>query len=121
MQAAIEWFHVGGFWMWLILLLGLGALGAGILHATVASKSTLVVGATFIVGTVLAGMLGWATGRSAVDAALAVADPSIADELRRVGYEEASHPGQFGLGMIALPAILLVLGESRRQKPKRFS
>jgi hypothetical protein len=110
------WFLEGGFMMWIVLIAGLNGVGFAVIHAIVAQKWSLMVSAGLVIATLGAGAAGTGLGRSRVEAAIAMVDPSQRALLEEVGYREASHPVQFGGGLAVLPAILIVVGELRRAR-----
>lgn len=114
--SVIDWFKYGGPPMFGILALDslfctlipvalllamIGKVGGLRLAARIVSFGVLL-GALL---PAVVGALGWWSGRSKVDQAIAFVDPDQIDALRRVGYEEAFIPMQFGAGS----ALLLVL------------
>ena len=114
-----QWFATGGIWMYPILALALlGGLFAGVsvilaiagraLGGLALNIARVISAAAFLVSVLPAGLgaAGWLHGRSVVEEALAQVDPSLADELREVGYAEARVPFVFGG---AVSGALLVL------------
>jgi hypothetical protein len=109
-----EWIREGGWAVYLNLLLGPLGLACALI-GMLASKhrvAGLVAGAGAVLVGALAGavgVVGWLHGRSAVEDAVAFADPATADMLREMGYEEASHALVCGGVAGALPIAAGVL------------
>jgi hypothetical protein len=118
----LDWIREGGWPVYLNLLFGPLGLVFG-LSALVLSRqrtAALVLGGGAALLGVLAGavgIVGWLLGRSVVDAAVVGADPSTAELLREMGYEEASHAllcgGVAGALPLAAGALALVLAVRR--------
>src|SRR5687768_4998777 len=110
MRPMMRFFHEGGFVMWPILVIGLGAIALGAM--ALASKSRgMALGAIIAAGVVmLLAVFGMLHGRSQVDRALQNVDPAYADQLRAEGRKEANRPLQLGGGLTALGLLLGVAG-----------
>jgi hypothetical protein len=112
----IEAYQEGGMAMGFIVLLGLSAIVAGILHAAFARRWSLVVGLVNVPLPLLVGIAGWVMGRIAVERALSYSamDPVMYAELGMQGYAEARIPLWFGAGVFLLAAVPFAVGVVRQ-------
>jgi hypothetical protein len=90
----METFQEGGVMMVFVVLFGLSALVAGILHAAFARRWSLVVGIVNVPLPLIMGIAGWLIGNAAVSRALSYAalDPVMYEELQEQGFAEARIP-----------------------------
>jgi hypothetical protein len=129
MSQLAQWFRVGGFAMFPILLLGLVGLAGTIVGLAVglASRRRVVPVAfgsgllAIAMACVLIGGVSYFLAELRIDAALVGVDPHQRDRLRDYGRAEARVATTFGLGAAALPAlgglVLVALGLARPRAP----
>ena len=118
----MEYMQMGGWAMWLVLLLD-GLLlpivllvGIGVIAMRVTGKfpsvskglAVVTLLACFLPG--CAGLLGYWQGASMVDAAVVYADPEQRAMLQEVGYAEAGMNLYFGGGSVCLLAGIAMIG-----------
>lgn len=112
----VQWFYEGGTMMYVVLLAGLFALPMAIVHAAQPKTWSLVIAGVLLAVVLLAGAAGTMLGRKNVNDALQLVDAAQSDELREVGYREASRPITFAAILVALGAIPFAIGEIKRRK-----
>jgi hypothetical protein len=112
----MEMFQEGGFAMYWILLLGLGALAMGVVHAAMARKWSLIVSAILLALIAGIALLGTMDGRHKVENGIVGVEPELKARMLAQGYKEAMRPVQFGGIVVGLAGALVVVGEVRRRK-----
>ena len=118
MELAAEMFRQGGIWMYLVLGLSmivypvfLGAIviyGLGIFGDKARRKMCLIAAGLSLVGAlalVMVGTVGWYVGLSDMQAAVAMASPEHAAEMRERGRAMAMYPLQAGGVAAVLPGV----------------
>lgn len=110
------WFYEGGAAMWVIALLTLPCFAFAIIHAAQPKMWSLFLTAGLAALVFLTGIGGTVFGRINVQAALEVVEPSQADQIREIGYREASRPITFAAIICALAAIPFAAGEIKRKR-----
>ncbi|MBA2320888.1 MAG: hypothetical protein H0V89_07025 [Deltaproteobacteria bacterium] len=110
----VEWFQMGGFWMYPLVFLAFLLLPFGFVLVVLAAVTPpgvrrwvgwlAILGLAGAALPAFVGLAGFLAGVANVNAALAMVDPAVVDELRRVGMEEARIPLSFGLGVAGLVA-----------------
>lgn len=111
----LEWFHEGGYGMWVLLALAAGLIPTALLYARGADTLRLVTG--IMLGLVLlGGALFTMQGRGMTEDAIVNVDPSQAELIRAQGYKEASRPIVFAIAIVVAGGIPFAIGEARRRK-----
>lgn len=101
---------------WLVLLLGLIALGLALVAlvlALLATKHARLLSVLAVAAALLpagAGALGTLWGQHQVDAVLTAVDPAQRERIREVGYREAAQCTTLGAEGASLPLALAVAG-----------
>jgi hypothetical protein len=110
----VRWFLEGGWPMYAVAFFGLEGLAMGSLHAALSKRWTRLTFFGALASIFLAGIGGTVLGRVRMEAALKSVDPTMAEQLRQVGEQEASHPIKLA-GMVAMLALIpFVIGEVRK-------
>lgn len=115
MDGVRQWFVEGGYFMYLLLALGVPvALIGGVMHAVAARRWSLLVALLLLLVPAACGALGTVLGRRTTDDALRGVDPAHHAMLRETGYREAGHSVRFGVGISVVGLVPFVIGEGRR-------
>ncbi len=108
-----RFFAEGGFWMYPIALLGLGAVVLGAVGLAAKSKGAALGAMVCAALVTLLGVAGMMWGRMHTDRALAMVAPDFAEQIREQGYREANRPVQLAGGFVVLGALLGLAGFTR--------
>jgi hypothetical protein len=93
-----------------------------IAHAAVAARWSAIAVGALLAAVFALGLAGTMWGRSRTDEALRVVDASMADELKQVGYAEASRPTDLAILFACAAAVPIAIGETRRlTRPRRVA
>jgi hypothetical protein len=109
MSVVAQFFNEGGAFMYLLVPIGLAALGLSLaaVFFPVAPLRWAALG--FAVMPLFVGVVGMALGRAKVASAIAVVEPEMRAQLQQVGLAEAQRPLQLGVGLTVLAALPVVL------------
>ncbi|MCA9665943.1 MAG: hypothetical protein KC503_10160 [Myxococcales bacterium] len=107
--------RVAGVWGYLILIGFAFGLVFAILHASKASKWTLILALLGAAIPPSVGLVGSAMGRANVERAIASADPKLEPLLRAKGNAEAAIPQNWGLIFGGVLLVPIGIGELRRR------
>jgi hypothetical protein len=91
----------GGVMMFAIIGMVPFVLGAGVVHAVLARRATLVVGLVLLLAPLVAGTAGTLLGRARTDQAASAAADDVREMLRSQGYAEAACNLQLGSRAVA--------------------
>lgn len=110
-----RFFAEGGPGMWLVLLLGIVAIGAAAAHLA-QREGTRDVAIGLLVACVVVGGGFMVYMRGRVDDALMAVDPSLAEAIREQGYAESLRPLQLAIGLAVIGGALVAAAEARRER-----
>jgi hypothetical protein len=111
----INYFHEGGYGMWVLLALAAGLIPTVLLYAR-GGESLRVVSAVMLGLVLLGGAFFTMQGRGMTEDAIENVDPASRELIRDEGYKEASRPILFALIIVVAGGIPFAIGESRRRK-----
>ena len=118
-SSLFEMFREGGWTMWVIVLLTLGALPATIAALVANHRGLAMVGLALVAAIAITGVGGTMLGRRQVDAAIgAVSDAHDRALIHEMGYREAGRNLQFA-GLVGVPLMLLAVGAYARAMQKQ--
>ena len=112
-------FEQGGFWMWPILVVGLGTLGVAIAHAVSALRETWIAGICLVGVLVLLGLVGTIHGIVTTFNAVAAVAPEHKTAILARGIDESSHNGWLAGILAGLALGPFIAGEVRRPLRRR--
>ena len=114
----LEVFQEGGFAMYWILLLGLGALAMAVLHAAMPRKWSLIVTGILLAVIATVALFGTMDGRKKVEngAVGLEREPELKTRMLAQGYKEAMRPIQFAGLLVVVCTALVSVGQARTRK-----
>ena len=112
-----EMFLEGGWTMWVIVLLTLGALPATIAALVASHRGLAMVGLALVAAIGITGVGGTMLGRRQVDRAMTHLSPVDRALIHELGYREASRNLQFA-GLAGVPLMLLAVAAYARSLQK---
>lgn len=108
-----RFFAEGGPGMWLVLFVGVAAIGAALAHLRQVERTRdLAIGLLVACVVVGGGFMVYLRGR--VDDALMAVDPSQAEAIREQGYAESLRPLELAIGLAVIGGAIVAAAEARR-------
>lgn len=104
--------------MWLVLLVGIAAIGAAIAHLREVERARDIAIGLVVACVVVGGGL-MVSLRSRVDDVLPAVDPAQREAIREQGYAESLRPIELAVGLAVVAGALVVAAETRRRDDAR--